>query len=115
MPFGYRQDEFDKKLLHPIPHQLLALEQAMLYLKSCSYDRVAKWLSAKTDRYISEIGLWKMKKKLKDNMYQKHYQLRLERDKLARKYAKEQLASAKAKEARQENSNPSNAGSAASV
>lgn len=112
IPFGYRQDEFDKRLLQPIPHQLLALEQAMVYLKSCSYSQVAKWLTAKSGRYISEIGLWKMKKKYKDNMYDKHYQLRLKRDKLARKYAREQLTAAKVQEENEGGSIPDSLGEA---
>ena len=58
IPFGYKVDETGK-LLIPILFELDALEQAKIYLKTCSYREVAKWLHRKTNRYISYVGLKK--------------------------------------------------------
>ena len=58
IPFGYKVDE-SGKLLIPISSELEALEQAKIYLKTCSYREVAKWLHRKTNRYISYVGLKK--------------------------------------------------------
>ena len=58
IPFGYSLDDTGKILI-PIETELQALEEAKNYLKTCSYREVAKWLTAKTKRYISYIGLKK--------------------------------------------------------
>ena len=58
IPFGYSVDDTGKILL-PIESELLALEKAKNYLKTCSYREVAKWLTATTKRYISYVGLKK--------------------------------------------------------
>ena len=37
IPFGYKVNEEDDKLLEPIQEELEAIEQANQYIKSCSY------------------------------------------------------------------------------
>ena len=59
VPFGYRQDPEDDDILLPIPVELEALEEAKKYLKQYSYRDVANWLSEKSGRYISHVGLMK--------------------------------------------------------
>ena len=59
VPFGYRLDENDSDILRPIPQQLDALEQARRYVKQYSYREVSNWLSTRTERYISHVGLRK--------------------------------------------------------
>ena len=58
IPFGYSVDDTGKILI-PIEGELLALEEAKNYLKTCSYREVAKWLTTKAQRYISYVGLKK--------------------------------------------------------
>jgi len=59
VPFGYKLDEDDSSILRPIPEQLDALEQARKYIKQYSYREVSNWLSTRTNRYISHVGLRK--------------------------------------------------------
>jgi len=59
IPFGYRQSESDDKILEPIQEELEALEQAKVYLDNSSYREVANWVTKKTGRYISHVGLLK--------------------------------------------------------
>ena len=59
IPFGYILDTEDKELLLPVPLELEALEQARQYIKQYSYREVANWLSTRTGRYISHVGLRK--------------------------------------------------------
>mgnify|MGYP003128260430 FL=1 len=59
IPFGYKQSETDDKILEPIPQELEALEQAKVYLDNSSYREVASWVTKKTGRYISHVGLLK--------------------------------------------------------
>jgi hypothetical protein len=58
IPFGYKLAE-DTDYIEPIQSELDALEEAKKFLKTCSYREVAIWLSAKTKRYISYVGLRK--------------------------------------------------------
>ncbi len=58
-PFGYKVNETDKELLDPIPYELEALELARKYIKQYSLRQVANWLTTKTGRDISHIGLRK--------------------------------------------------------
>ena len=58
IPFGYKLAE-DPDYIEPIESELEALEEAKKFLKTCSYREVANWLSAKTKRYISYVGLRK--------------------------------------------------------
>ena len=62
IPFGYKLAE-DTDYLVPIESELEALEQAKNYLKTCSLREVAIWLSRKTGRYISYVGLNKRVKR----------------------------------------------------
>ena len=59
VPFGYKINENDKELLDPIPYELEALELARKYIKQYSLRQVANWLTTKTGRQISHIGLRK--------------------------------------------------------
>ena len=59
VPFGYGLDKADSDILRPIPQQLDALEQARQHIKQYSYREVSNWLSTRTERYISHVGLRK--------------------------------------------------------
>ena len=59
IPFGYKVNETDKELLDPIPYELEALELARKYIKQYSYRQVANWITTKTGRDISHVGLRK--------------------------------------------------------
>ena len=59
IPFGYKAHEQDEDILVPIIEELEALELAKEYLKEYSYREVAGWLSDRTGREISHIGLRK--------------------------------------------------------
>ena len=59
VPFGYKLDENDSSILRPIPQELDSLEQARQHIKQYSYREVANWLSTRTERYISHVGLRK--------------------------------------------------------
>jgi len=59
VPFGYKLNEEDPDLLDPIPFELEAIEMARKYIKQYSYREVANWLTTKTSRVISHVGLRK--------------------------------------------------------
>ena len=59
IPFGYKEHKTDDKLLVPIIEELEALELAKEYLNEYSYREVAGWLSERTGREISHVGLRK--------------------------------------------------------
>ena len=59
VPFGYKINEEDKELLDPIPYELEAIELARKHIKQYSFRQVANWLTTKTGREISHIGLRK--------------------------------------------------------
>ena len=59
IPFGYELNENDPNLLDPIPYELEAIELARKYVKQYSLRQVANWLTTKTNRQISHIGLRK--------------------------------------------------------
>jgi hypothetical protein len=59
VPFGYELDEDDDKVLLPIETELNALSEAKKHLKKYSYREVSNWLSTRTGRYISHVGLMK--------------------------------------------------------
>ena len=63
IPFGFKQSS-DPNYLEPIREELDALNQAREYSKTCSLRETASWLSRKTGRYISHVGL---KKRLERN------------------------------------------------
>jgi len=59
VPFGYVQSKEDPDILDPITDELDKLEMARGYVKQYSFRQVANWLSVKTNRYISHVGLRK--------------------------------------------------------
>ena len=59
IPFGYKINEDDADLLDPISYELEAIELARKYVKQYSYREVANWLTTKTGRDISHVGLRK--------------------------------------------------------
>ena len=59
IPFGYEVHEEDEHILVPIVNELEALEVAKGDLTEYSYRDVARWLSDRTGRQISHIGLRK--------------------------------------------------------
>ena len=87
IPFGYKAHEHDEDILVPIIEELEALELAKEYLREYSYREVAGWLSDRTGREISHIGLRKRiqkekQRKSKATTYKtwlKNYQKALEK------------------------------------
>jgi hypothetical protein len=59
IPFGYKLNDNDNHLLDPVNYELEALEVARKYIKQYSYREVANWLTTKTGRTISHVGLRK--------------------------------------------------------
>ena len=59
IPFGYEKDIEDPDVLNPIPLELEAIEMARKYVKQYSFRQVANWLTQKTGREISHVGLRK--------------------------------------------------------
>ena len=59
IPFGYVINKEDSELLDPVPYELEALELARKHVKQFSYREVANWLTTKTGRTISHVGLRK--------------------------------------------------------
>ena len=59
IPFGYKLNEEDSDLLDPVPYELEAIELARKYVNQYSYRQVAQWLTKKTGRDISHVGLRK--------------------------------------------------------
>ena len=59
IPFGYKLNDNDNHLLDPVAYELEALEVARKYIKQYSYREVANWLTTKTGRTISHVGLRK--------------------------------------------------------
>ena len=59
VPFGYKVNENDSELLDPIPYELEAIELARKHIKQYSFRQVANWLTTKTGREISHVGLRK--------------------------------------------------------
>lgn len=69
IPFGYYQDPEDEYILIPIPDELDLLEKAKRYLFEYSYRAVASWLSDRSGRYISHVGL---QKRVKQEQIRRH-------------------------------------------
>lgn len=59
VPFGYKEDPDDSYILLPITEELELFEEAKKHLKRYSYRAVAAWLSEKSGRNISHVGLFK--------------------------------------------------------
>ena len=56
---GYEKNEEDPDILNPIPFELEAIEMARKYVKQYSFRQVANWVTQKTGREISHVGLRK--------------------------------------------------------
>ncbi len=59
VPFGYKVNETNERLLEPIKHELESLDLAKRHLRQYSYRDVAQWLEKQTGRSISHMGLKK--------------------------------------------------------
>ena len=55
----YEKNEEDPDILNPIPFELEAIEMARKYVKQYSFRQVANWVTQKTGREISHVGLRK--------------------------------------------------------
>ena len=63
IPFGYKVSEEEEKMLETVPEELEALKEAEQYLENCSYQEVATWVTNKTGRPITGMGLRKVLKR----------------------------------------------------
>ena len=59
IPFRYKKNEEDPDVLDPIPFELEAIDMARKYVNQYSYRQVANWITKKTGREISHVGLRK--------------------------------------------------------
>lgn len=59
VPFGYEADPEDNQILLPVIRELELLEHAKELLREYSLRTVAQWLTEKSGRYISHVGLSK--------------------------------------------------------
>ena len=69
IPFGYKQDSEDPDILRPVAKELDLLEKARQHIKQYSFRQVANWLTTKTGREISHVGL---RKRLMDEKQRKN-------------------------------------------
>jgi hypothetical protein len=90
IPFGYKLNNEDPDLLDPIPYELEAIELARKYIKQYSFRQVANWITKKTDREISHVGL---RKRL---MYEKQRKNQARTLKRWSEYAEKAIQKAKA-------------------
>jgi|TARA_R110000751_G_scaffold302494_1_gene416579 hypothetical protein len=79
IPFGWELVENSKDLLRSIPEQHELLDMAKQHAKTSSLREVAKWLSAKSERSISHVALFKMLKKDESERNKKAANIRWER------------------------------------
>jgi hypothetical protein len=75
IPFGYEQMK-DRDLLVPIKDQIYYLKIAKVLFENneMSLRRVAKWVTERTGRYISHVGIYKIfnkgnNKKIKNTIF----------------------------------------------
>ena len=90
VPFGYKINEKDSELLDPIAYELEAIELARKHVKQYSFRQVANWLTTKTGREISHVGL---RKRLMDEKQRKNKARTLKR---WSEYAEKAIQKAKA-------------------
>ena len=90
IPFGYKLNNEDPDLLDPIPYELEAIELARKYIKQYSFRQVSNWITKKTDREISHVGL---RKRL---MYEKQRKNQARTLKRWSEYAEKAIQKAKA-------------------
>jgi len=88
VPFGYKVNEEDSRILDPISTELDLLEKARDYINQYSYREVSNWISTNTDRYISHVGL---RKRLQNERQRKNKAKSLRQ---WAKYAEEAIAKA---------------------
>ena len=69
IPFGYKVNDNDTELLDPVPYELEAIELARKHIKQYSFRQVANWITTKTGREISHVGL---RKRLMDEKQRKN-------------------------------------------
>ena len=69
VPFGYKVNDNDTELLDPISYELEAIALARKHVKQYSFRQVANWLTTKTGREISHVGL---RKRLMDEKQRKN-------------------------------------------
>ncbi len=69
VPFGYKINDTDTELLDPIAYELEAIELARKHIKQYSFRQVANWITTKTGREISHVGL---RKRLMDEKQRKN-------------------------------------------
>ena len=69
VPFGYKVNDNDTELLDPISYELEAIELARKHVKQYSFRQVANWLTTKTGREISHVGV---RKRLMDEKQRKN-------------------------------------------
>lgn len=96
IPFGYVARPDDPDILDPVPEELDKLEEAKKLLRQYSYRQVAQWLTKKSGRYISHVGLQKRvnnerKRKTKAKRYSKFAEIAEKAAKAAEKLEKERL------------------------
>ena len=111
IPFGYKVNQYDPKLLDPIEKELELLEQALLFMRTCSLREVHRWLKHKSGRNISVMGLWSIHKKTKAKQNAKYYENRKKADarrKLEEADRQQRRAIAEAKEAERVHTQPGN-------
>lgn len=85
IPFGYRVDPNDDKVLLPIEKELDSLEKARVFLRDYSMRDVALWLEQETGRKISVEGLRKRirrDKNRRNKLAQTRYYARLYKEAL---------------------------------
>ena len=90
IPFGYGVDDNDPDVLNPIQIELDNLELARQHIKQYSFRQVANWITKKTDREISHVGL---RKRL---MYEKQRKNQARTLKRWSEYAEKAIEKAKA-------------------
>jgi hypothetical protein len=81
VPFGYEIDPNDPQILLPIEEELLLLEAAKQHLKNYSLRDVSAWLSTKSGRSISHVGL---KKRIEAE--QSHYKESIDSRRVAKQF-----------------------------
>ena len=65
VPFGYKVNPENEDVLEPVKHELDALAQALIYLKTYPATKVAAWLTTTTGRSITpSVLLRRVRKEL---------------------------------------------------
>lgn len=67
IPWGYKISAHDPNWIEPVLIEVQIFYKALDYLRTCSYIEVAKWMTVKSGRSITDVGLAKVVKKIKLN------------------------------------------------